>query len=384
MITLKPNANATIARQIPSEGVFPFYVDTCEKYMRGIDDPFATALQILFVKIGRLVASVDQGHVPDVSYCLGCMRYLCKRVLDDGGLFNEFQRLGINDSGNKGKHEIRDISLDIEGCVRAYNTMMQKLVDRYELVALKGLILKKSIPSKPVATPAPEPPREPSHKPSREPRHPHGHDVDFTHPLAVADRRLRTNLPNSTYPLAKKIGDVRAQLNALKAESDAVKSMLDLKYNEVELMSWLRENEPLPSETKPKAKKKPDERSRYTLKASASDELAKLTVTSKKGYGLYNAGLFHRKPKLNFTLKIQLTKKEETTTAINIGKTTITVEVDGVTTVKEIPERSFGQDLPIDVDGADSFAKTTVVCEYRFGRFGRRKKKLTVTVGGEY
>lgn len=124
------------------DGVSAFYLDVCEKYSKGYIQTFITTLQTLITKVGIIISSVDYNGVA-ISYCSQSIEYLCKKVLDDERLFNKFSEVGINSKGNNGKHRIETQHINIDKAVSLFNTLINSIVNKYNLPSLKYLIIKK-------------------------------------------------------------------------------------------------------------------------------------------------------------------------------------------------------------------------------------------------
>lgn len=142
MIHLKKNANQLINNIVHEDGVSAFYLDVCEKYSKGYIQTFITTLQTLITKVGIIISSVDYNGVA-ISYCSQSIEYLCKKVLDDERLFNKFSEVGINSKGNNGKHRIETQHINIDKAVSLFNTLINSIVNKYNLPSLKYLIIKK-------------------------------------------------------------------------------------------------------------------------------------------------------------------------------------------------------------------------------------------------
>ncbi len=142
MITLKPNANKLIGKQVNANGVRAFYLSVCERYGDGYVQCFITDLQNLITKVGILVALADRSG-PNISYCAQALEYLCKRVLDNPRLYDTFDSIGVNNKGNAGKHSISTNSIDMDKAVATYNSMVDAIARNYSLLALKSLIVRK-------------------------------------------------------------------------------------------------------------------------------------------------------------------------------------------------------------------------------------------------
>ena len=142
MITLKTNANATINKMVYENGVRAFYIDVCEKYTNGYVQTFITSTQNLITKLGIIVSKVSTQQT-NISYCAQSITYLCSKVLDNPSLENTFDSIGLNDKGNHGKHDIVTNKIDMDRCVSTYNNLVNSIANKYNLHALKAMVVSK-------------------------------------------------------------------------------------------------------------------------------------------------------------------------------------------------------------------------------------------------
>lgn len=144
MIKLQDNANSKIKGLIYEKSVISYYYSTCECYTKGYVNKFITDMQILITKLGIIISRVSING-PKISYCVSSIKYLCEKVLDSPNLVNTFIELGLNDKGNEGKHTIgKDVNIDMNRCVNAYNNLVNRIADVYGLRNLERLIVRKS------------------------------------------------------------------------------------------------------------------------------------------------------------------------------------------------------------------------------------------------
>ena len=142
MITLKPNANATINKLCYEDSVIAFYYSVCENYANGYIQPFVTNMQTLITKVGIIMSTVSTKKVY-ISYCYGSIKYLCNTVLNKPELAKKFDQLGINEKGNKGKHSLENNKIDLNKAVQVFNELIESIVNKYNLPALKALLVTK-------------------------------------------------------------------------------------------------------------------------------------------------------------------------------------------------------------------------------------------------
>ena len=151
MIKLIPNANVKIKQLVFEDSVRAYYHSVCERYAKGYINTFITDMQILITKLGMIVASVADGPKTNISYCIQSINYLCGKVLDNSSLINTFKDIGLNDKGNDGKHIIaRNVNIDMQRCVTAYNNLVNRIADKYGLRALENMIVRKAHIDKPI------------------------------------------------------------------------------------------------------------------------------------------------------------------------------------------------------------------------------------------
>lgn len=145
MIRLIPGADAKIKQLVYENSVRAYYLSACERYAKGYVNAFITDMQILTTKLGIMVASVAAGPKTNISYCAQSISYLCSTVLDNPNLISTFNDIGLNDKGNHGKHDIaRNVNIDMQRCVTAYNNLVNRIADKYGLRSLELMIVRKT------------------------------------------------------------------------------------------------------------------------------------------------------------------------------------------------------------------------------------------------
>lgn len=142
MITLKPNANATVNKLCHEDSVIAFYYGVCETYGNGYIQLFITNLQILITKVGIIMSKVSTKHA-NISYCAQSISYLCNTVLNQPNLVRRFDELGVNEKGNKGKHSVEKNKIDLDKAAATFNELINAISSKYNLPAIRSLILKK-------------------------------------------------------------------------------------------------------------------------------------------------------------------------------------------------------------------------------------------------
>lgn len=148
MITLKQNANAMVKKLCYEDSVIAFYYSVCENYANGYIQPFVTNMQTLITKVGMIVSTVSTKKVY-ISYCYRSITYLCNTVLNKPELAKKFDQLGINAKGNKGKHSLENNKIDLDKAVQVFNELIDSITNKYNLPALKALLLSKRTKEKP-------------------------------------------------------------------------------------------------------------------------------------------------------------------------------------------------------------------------------------------
>ena len=142
MIELKPNANEIIKSMIFGKGVRAHYLSVCEQYTKGHTQVFSTEFQILVTKLGIVISKASYNPVK-ISTCYSSINYLCDKVLNNSSLKQEYNKLGINTSGNVGKHNITTVNVNMDKCVNLYNDTVKKIVSKYNLSILNNMLVKK-------------------------------------------------------------------------------------------------------------------------------------------------------------------------------------------------------------------------------------------------
>ena len=145
MIRLISEADTKIKQLVYEDSVRAYYLSACERYAKGYVNAFITDMQILTTKLGIMVASVAAGPKTNISYCAQSISYLCSTVLDSPNLISTFNDIGLNDKGNHGKHDIaRNVNIDMQRCVTAYNNLVNRIADKYGLRSLELMIVRKA------------------------------------------------------------------------------------------------------------------------------------------------------------------------------------------------------------------------------------------------
>jgi hypothetical protein len=145
MINLVPGSDAKIKKLVFENSVRSYYYSACERYTNGYVNTFITDMQILITKLGIMVSEVSISK-RKISYCYDSINFLCREVLDNPSLINTFNSIGLNDKGNDGKHTIaRNVTIDMDKCVNAYNNLVNSIINKYKLHSLKDMIVRKNI-----------------------------------------------------------------------------------------------------------------------------------------------------------------------------------------------------------------------------------------------
>ena len=147
MIYLKPNANQIINNLVYQDGVIAYYYSVCERYANGYIQLFITDLQNLITKLGIIISKVSTSRV-NISYCRQSLDYLCRDVIDSPQIRSDFERLGLNDKGNRGKHDIVTNKINLDQCVSTFNNLVNTISHKYNLPSLKTLIIVKRVKNK--------------------------------------------------------------------------------------------------------------------------------------------------------------------------------------------------------------------------------------------
>ena len=143
MIRLKPSADSEIKKLIFRKSVRADYFGVCECYTNSYSQRFARDIQTLITKLAIVVTRVSVTPIR-INFCAQAIHYLCNDVLENSSLEQTFEKLGINKEGNKGKHTIDTVNIDMDRCVVAYNNMVNSIANKYNLSSLKEMIVKKN------------------------------------------------------------------------------------------------------------------------------------------------------------------------------------------------------------------------------------------------
>lgn len=143
MVGMISNANQKVKNLVMTKTVHEHYLSVCENYSKGILHVFNSGMQILITKLGIIIAKVSNG--PKISYCEESLKYLCGPVVNDSTLLEFFKYFKVNSNGNYEKHTIseNENKSSMEHCVKAYNILVNRIIEKYKLYALKELIVKK-------------------------------------------------------------------------------------------------------------------------------------------------------------------------------------------------------------------------------------------------
>lgn len=190
MIKLKPNADQQVRSIINDDGVIAFYYSICEKYYHGYVQTFITDFQVLITKLGITMSKVST-QKRNISYCFQAIGYLTRTVLNKPDLEKKFNSLGVNNKGNKGKHDIVKNTINMGECVNTFNTLVNTISSTYHLPSLKTLIItKNSNGSQPAPQPKPQPKPQPQNN-SKQNKPQKGHPNNS---CTGADERLKVKV----------------------------------------------------------------------------------------------------------------------------------------------------------------------------------------------
>lgn len=118
------------------------YRATMEHAVKKQRHSFALEFQTLVTKISIIIDELlvyPKQHTPKTY--LGGISYLCGKVLCDTELYDCLRNMGANFCGNTQKHNLKDIEINIDLCVNAYNRLINNLVASLEVQELKKLII---------------------------------------------------------------------------------------------------------------------------------------------------------------------------------------------------------------------------------------------------
>ena len=119
------------------------YRATMEHAVKKQRHSFALEFQTLVTKISIIIDELlvyPKQHTPKTY--LGGISYLCGKVLCDTELYDCLRNMGANFCGNTQKHNLKDIEINIDLCVNAYNRLINNLVASLEVQELKKLIIR--------------------------------------------------------------------------------------------------------------------------------------------------------------------------------------------------------------------------------------------------
>lgn len=149
MVKFIPYSDQKLRVTIYEKSVRTYYISVCDDYARGFTSTFITNIQILITKLGIMVAEVSTKQ--NISYCIQSLKFLCFDVLEDQRLMAKFKSLGVNEIGNASKHDIaKDVKIDMAQWVATYNYLVNSIVTKYNLPALKLMIIAKTPQSQPI------------------------------------------------------------------------------------------------------------------------------------------------------------------------------------------------------------------------------------------
>ena len=118
------------------------YKATMEHAVKKQKHSFALEFQALVTKISILIDKLlvyPKQHTSKTY--LGGISYLCGKVLCDTELYDCLRNMGANSCGNTQKHNLKNIEINIDFCVNAYNRLINNLVASLEVQELKKLII---------------------------------------------------------------------------------------------------------------------------------------------------------------------------------------------------------------------------------------------------
>ena len=123
------NANQIISKELHEKSTAAYYKSLVDAVNNKYQTKFVSDMQIYVTRIGIIVSSVVEGRHITYNTYLGSIDYLCNAVLKNKNLYSILRAIEINTEGNLGKHSIKNISADIEECVRQYNRLIKGLID---------------------------------------------------------------------------------------------------------------------------------------------------------------------------------------------------------------------------------------------------------------
>ena len=121
MVTLVYNAEKKLKTLLKNKSVLSDYYQTCESYARNFTYEFASALQKLLTDLGIIMSELSDGT--KINYCVESIDFLCHKVLDNDSLIDTIDDIGINKKGNRTKHSIEEVKIDMLRAVTTYNNL---------------------------------------------------------------------------------------------------------------------------------------------------------------------------------------------------------------------------------------------------------------------
>lgn len=122
-----PDANEKLANsELFQVSTHEIYEDLKQDAMKGREAPFAHNFQAYIVRLGLNISNVSKKKFNDKHYYPNILGYICNTILHDSYIFNELKE--INPPGNLIKHDIDNITANINQKLTHYNSMIDKLV----------------------------------------------------------------------------------------------------------------------------------------------------------------------------------------------------------------------------------------------------------------
>ena len=105
------------------------YEDALTKYNQNNKYLFSESLQKLIVRIGGMVSSSLVYPISFASNSIGCLDYLCYKILDNQSLYYSFLATAYNEVANASKHRLTldEHKVQIEASANVFNRMINEL-----------------------------------------------------------------------------------------------------------------------------------------------------------------------------------------------------------------------------------------------------------------
>ena len=144
-IILLPNANDVARAYLDRNNVVAMKKSLESVIRNNYKTAFVKDMQIYVTKIGLALSECAATVKMTPPTYLGSISYICKKLLKNMSLYNVMRGIGINESGNTIKHDIKDIDVDIDLVLNNYNRMISDIVKCTGLVAFKSCYLNRTV-----------------------------------------------------------------------------------------------------------------------------------------------------------------------------------------------------------------------------------------------